>query len=70
MLPEPSSENAFLADHVTRLCVSYRQLTGRDLIASGDSPAARAEAIYRAPFVVLSHGTEADPIFKRLRESH
>ena len=59
---EPSSRNAFLAGHVAMLCASYQRLTGKDLIvADADQPL--AEALYQAPFAVLSHGTEPDPIF-------
>jgi hypothetical protein len=62
MPPEPSPANAFLADHVALLCTSYRRLTGADLLVA-DSDPSLAEALYQAPFVVLSHGTEPDPIF-------
>ncbi|MFP4247910.1 MAG: MEKHLA domain-containing protein [Halochromatium sp.] len=44
------------------LCASYQRLTGRDLIIADTNPSP-AEALYHAPFVVLSHGTEPDPIF-------
>ena len=44
------------------LCASYQRLTGSDLITA-DSGRSLAEALYQAPFVVLSHGTESDPIF-------
>ena len=44
------------------LTESYRRLTGRDLMG-GIAPSDRAKALYHAPFVVLSHGVEVDPIF-------
>ncbi|WP_221030269.1 MEKHLA domain-containing protein [Actomonas aquatica] len=67
-MSEPSAANAYLADHVALLRSSFRQLTGRELLSldaaeAEASPAAIAEALYRAPFVVLSHGTEVDPVF-------
>jgi hypothetical protein len=62
MPSEPSCANAFLADHAAILCASYQRLTGRDLIVA-DSNRSLAEALYRAAFVVLSHGMESDPIF-------
>ncbi len=62
MPAEPTPANAFLADHVAMLCASYRRLTARDLIVA-DAHRSLAEALYQAPFVVLSHGTERDPIF-------
>lgn len=44
----------FLTRHVAILCASYRRLTGRAL-----EPA----TLHAAPFAVVSHGTQADPIF-------
>lgn len=41
---------------------SLKHLTGRDLL-SGNFPAAElAEKVFHAPFVLVSHGTEADPV--------
>ena len=62
MPPEPSPANAFLAEHAALLCTSYQRLTGTALLTV-DANHSLAEALYRAPFVVLSHGTEPDPIF-------
>jgi hypothetical protein len=62
MPSEPTPANAFLADHVAMLCASYQRLKGTDLIV-GDPDRSPAEALYHAPFVVLSHGTQTDPIF-------
>src|SRR5690349_19634177 len=38
---------------------SHQRLTGRPLLPDGGGP----EALWAAPFVVLAHGTEADPVF-------
>lgn len=51
--------------HVDRLWASFQQVVGRSL---GDlpvdlDPIERSRQIFHAPFVVVSHGTEADPIF-------
>ncbi|QQE64800.1 MEKHLA domain-containing protein [Leptolyngbya sp. BL0902] len=59
----PSPQNRYLADHVDRLRYSFRRLLGEDLIDPTLSDVAAAQALYEAPFVVVSHGTEADPIF-------
>lgn len=59
----PGPENAYLAGHVTLLRRSLRQLTGRDLVHSDLAGADAARAVWEAPFVVLSHGTESDPVF-------
>lgn len=44
------------------LLASYRERTGRALIAEGGGRLAEAERLLAAPFVVVSHGVEADPI--------
>jgi hypothetical protein len=41
---------------------SYYQLIGSELIDQDRSPIFRAEMLYRASFIVVSHGTQADPI--------
>jgi hypothetical protein len=59
---EPCVENEFLAGHVEQLLTSYRRLTGRDLLPPGVA-VQRAQALYETPLVVVSHGTEAEPVF-------
>ena len=61
--PEPAAENAWALQHIAVLESSLQQLTGAALYTGGASGAARAKAIYEAPFVLLSHGTEPDPLF-------
>lgn len=41
---------------------TFRQKVGRDLIPRNGSPEDQARALFLAPFVVASHGTEADPV--------
>lgn len=41
---------------------SLKHWTGRDLLAGDFSPEELAENVFHAPFVLVSHGTEADPI--------
>ena len=41
---------------------SYRRWTGRELLPRLGSPRDQAVALDHAPFVVVSHGTEPDPI--------
>lgn len=41
---------------------SYRQWTGKALLSAA-SPLEQAEQLFEAPFVVVSHGHQADPIF-------
>jgi len=41
---------------------SYRRWIGRDLLVRTGSPADQARVLFEAPFVVVSHGTEPDPV--------
>lgn len=41
---------------------TFRQKVGRDLIPRNGSLEDQARALFLAPFVVASHGTEADPV--------
>jgi hypothetical protein len=41
---------------------SFRHWMGEDLLERGGSPAEQAQALFEAPFVVISHGTESEPI--------
>lgn len=58
----PCVENEFLAPHIGMLTRSLFALTGRLLAEPGLTPGAAASHIFHAPFVVLSHNTEADPV--------
>ncbi len=40
----------------------FRRATGGELLARSGNPADEAERLFAAPFVVVAHGPEADPI--------
>lgn len=61
--PEPDESNGFLPEHVALLLSSFRRLLGRPLLPEGRDPVTTARALYEADFVVVSHGTESDPVF-------
>jgi hypothetical protein len=42
---------------------TYKSIVGESLFDEGYSDEYRAYLLYHAPFVVVSHGTERDPIF-------
>jgi hypothetical protein len=42
---------------------SYYTLVGKQLIPRKNNPMIEAKEVFLAPFVVVSHGTETDPIF-------
>lgn len=48
--------------HTQLLLNSYRRLIGADLIERSGSLAEQDHRLFAAPFVVVSHGTQADPI--------
>jgi len=68
---QPSAENLYWVDHVNLLRESFAYFVGQDLIREafpledlGDgSDVAIARALFYAPFVILSHNTDADPRF-------
>ena len=50
--------------HSELLLSSFERVVGQPLIPNlAETPELRAQQIFEAPFVVVSHGTEADPIF-------
>lgn len=59
----PSEANYYLSEHVALLHNSYRKLLAQPLIPGVMSQEAVAQAIFYAPFVIVSHGTESDPVF-------
>ncbi|QUM85113.1 MEKHLA domain-containing protein [Moritella sp. 28] len=58
---QPTSENGYLHEHADLLISSYQRLTGKNLIDSRYVDIGKA--LFYADFVVVSHGTESDPIF-------
>jgi hypothetical protein len=52
----------FVIAHTLRLARSLKRWTGRDLFPGNFPPAGFAEKIFHAPFVLVSHGAEADPV--------
>ncbi len=48
--------------HAQRLLDSYRHWTGKDLIPRSEDAETDARALFHAPFVVASHGSEGDPL--------
>ena len=52
-----------IVDWTQHLLRSYRRWVGRDLMAPQKDAIAQSQALFSAPFVVVSHGTQASPIF-------
>lgn len=49
-------------EHTQMMLDSFRHWLGRDLIPRTGSIAEEAAALFLAPFIVVSHGTQEDPI--------
>jgi len=61
-LPVPSQENDFYENHIELLLNSYRSLLGRPLLEpSAGLPL--GQQVFEADFALLSHNTDADPLF-------
>ena len=59
--PEPWRDPAAVA-HAGLLLDSFRRLLGRDLLPRGGGPEEEARRLFEADVVVVSHGTESDPV--------
>jgi hypothetical protein len=57
-----TNEQDFIREQTQRMAVSLKHWTGRELVAGSESPAELAALVFNAPFVLVSHGTEADPV--------
>ncbi|MHC5726821.1 MAG: MEKHLA domain-containing protein [Nostoc sp.] len=62
MIEFPWQQEAII-HHSQRLVDSFQHWTGDYLLDVNGSPLERAKALFEAPFVLASHGTESDPIF-------
>ncbi|MBJ7899623.1 MAG: MEKHLA domain-containing protein [Cyanobacteria bacterium RI_101] len=62
--PEPGAENQYLAPHIRLLKANYKRRLGQPFgFSEITDPAELAQAIYEAPYLVLSHNAAADPVF-------
>jgi len=59
---EPSEPNGYLEQHVMRLLHSFNHSTGKSLSVPSLPMMEQARRLFYAPFVVLSHNTDADPL--------
>lgn len=57
------TQQDFLQQHVALLCASYLHWTGLHLIPANLNDDEAVETLMSAPFGVVSHDTQADPIF-------
>lgn len=57
------NDSSWLVRHVRRLRTSYQRCTGKPLIDPAIDDEQAPAVLDAAPFALLSHGTEADPLF-------
>jgi len=55
-------ERTEIIAHSQCLVCSYRHFTGRDLLPLQVDPRDTSRRLFEAPFVLVSHGTQADPV--------
>lgn len=58
-----TNQPAFPQRHVGILRASYRHWTGRSLLDESLDGASAVAELWAAPYAVVSHGTEAEPVF-------
>jgi hypothetical protein len=56
------AQSELIVSHTQHLIHSYKKWTGRDLLPGDFSPLELSAKLYGAPFIVVSHGTQPDPI--------
>jgi hypothetical protein len=62
-MDKPNCENSYLCRHAQLLISSYRRLTGKYLVEKKLTGVEKYKALYDAPYGVVSHNTEDDPVF-------
>lgn len=60
---KPTEENAFLHDHAQLMISSYQHWTGKELVRQCSADDDLYRALFHAPYGVVSHNTDVDPIF-------
>lgn len=63
VLPEPATQNDFLADYVEMLCRCHKLWMGHELVDPSLSRLDAAFYVYTAPYAVLAHDASVDPVF-------
>jgi hypothetical protein len=62
MAPHAEWQRTGWIEHAQVMLDSYRHWLGRELIDRDGSPSEQAQRLFEAPFVVVAHGTQADPL--------
>lgn len=62
-IDEPCAANGFHGQHIRRLRQSLLRYAGRDLVDDPADDVEAARSVFEAPFALVSHDTQADPMF-------
>jgi hypothetical protein len=62
-ISEPCTDNDYLGEQAELILSSLFRMTGRNLVNPGLSAKDRYRSLFEAPFCVVSHNAEADPVF-------
>jgi hypothetical protein len=63
IISEPCPENHYLGEHAELILSSLFRMTGRHLVDPEQSDTERYRSLFEAPSCVVTHDTEADPVF-------
>lgn len=61
--PFPSEENDFLFEHIALLRASFKHWFNRELLPERMTDTEAARYAFNAPWALLSHSTDKDPLF-------
>jgi hypothetical protein len=62
-ISEPCADNDYLGEQAELILSSLFRMTGRNLVDPGLAAKDRYRSLFEAPFCVVSHNAEADPVF-------
>lgn len=59
----PSDENGFQKEPAALILGNYRKFLAKELLETNSSIETQAKALFYAPFAILSHTADTDPVF-------
>lgn len=62
-MQQPCENNHYLVEHAAVIRSSYAKLFGNELLPAVETDEQFAKQLFYAPFAVVSHNTDSDPVF-------
>lgn len=62
-MDQPAPENEYQKQHAALLAQSFERCLGRPLLDERLTPEQMADVLFHAPFALVSHATQEDPVF-------